>query len=112
MVKSRDFFHMPSTWRKTNIFALFFSQPSQVPGLSAGVDYAKLRVHAHNRQTDRRTYGDAISIAERLLRNAPFAINTVNALPRNVKDIGKVIPRRHLESDQHQNLTTDIGPQS
>jgi len=67
--------------RKTfaNIFALIFSQPSQIAGLG-GVNifckkssvYSQLKRVIQtdrqiDRQTDRQTYGKAISIAERLL---------------------------------------------
>jgi len=34
-----------------------------------------LTVHARHRQTDRQTNGNAISITERLLRNARYNIN-------------------------------------
>jgi len=57
-----------------NIFTLFFSQPSQIPGLLGGANkilqkvLCLLTVHAHYRRTDRQTDGNAISIVESSLR--------------------------------------------
>jgi len=56
-----------------NIFALFFSQPSQIPVLSGRASRFCNNSSVYSAralETDRRIDGNAISIAGRLLRNA------------------------------------------
>jgi len=77
--KSR-FFMRPSTQQRrggeavANVFTLFPSQPSQIPGLPGKINYGKsspfmnsTHVLQRERWTDRQTDGKVISIAERLL---------------------------------------------